>query len=159
MLNKQSLLLASLALVLSPAVSRAVPLASTQTVQLQPPSNVQFKLPNKVRVRPTIIGKVSKSPSISCNEIVINATLHSPGGFPVGGATASLTPTGNNGCSYEITVPPELLGKKVYLWGTFKNPSPLLSIQPVGWQSPISLPQQLGISQSYDFVAKETVIH
>ncbi len=36
---------------------------------------------------------------------------------------------------------------------------PLLSIQPVGWQSPIPLPQQLGISQSYDFVAKETVIH
>lgn len=145
------LLLACLAVALSPAVSRAVPLASTQIVQLQPPSNVQ--------VRPTIIGKVNKSPSISCNEIVINATLHPPGGFPVGGATATLSPAGNTGCSYKIAVPPELLGKKVYLWGTFKSPSPLLSIQPVGWQSPISLPQQLGISQSYDFVAKETVIH
>lgn len=145
------LLLACLAVALSPAVSRAVPLASTQTVQLQPPSNV--------RVRPTIIGKINKSPSISCNEIVINATLHPPGGFPVGGATATLSPAGSEGCSYKIIVPPELLGKKVHLWGTFKSPSPLLSIQPVGWQSPISLPQQLGISQSYDFVAKETVIH
>lgn len=151
MLNQKGLLLACLAVALSPAVSRAVPLASTQTVQLQTPS--------EVRVRPTIIGKINKSPSISCNEIVINATLHPPGGFPVGGATATLSPAGSNGCSYKITVPPELLGKKVHLWGTFKNPSPLLSIQPVGWQSPISLPQQLGISQSYDFVAKETVIH
>ncbi|WP_460194990.1 hypothetical protein [Thermosynechococcus sp. FA-CM-4201] len=151
MLYQKGLLLACLAVALSPAVSRAVPLASTQTVQLQPPSNVQ--------VRPTIIGKINKSPSISCNEIVINATLHPPGGFPVGGATATLSPAGSNGCTYKITVPPELLGKKVHLWGTFKSPSPLLSIQPVGWQSPISLPQQLGISQSYDFVAKETVIH
>ncbi|MDR5639572.1 MULTISPECIES: hypothetical protein [unclassified Thermosynechococcus] len=151
MLNQKGLLLACLAVALSPAVSRAVPLAATQTVQLQPPSNV--------RVRPTIIGKINKSPSISCNEIVINATLHPPGGFPVGGATATLSPAGSHGCSYKITVPPELLGKKVHLWGTFKSPSPLLSIQPVGWQSPISLPQQLGISQSYDFVAKDTVIH
>lgn len=76
MLNQKGLLLACLAVALSPAVSRAVPLAATQTVQLQPPSNV--------RVRPTIIGKINKSPSISCNEIVINATLHPPGGFPVG---------------------------------------------------------------------------
>ncbi|MFN4195283.1 MAG: hypothetical protein ACK4HM_05600 [Thermosynechococcus sp.] len=151
MLNQKGLLLTCLAIALSPAVSHAVPLASTRTVQLQPPSNVQ--------VRPTIIGKINKSPSISCNEIVINATLHPPGGFPVGGATATLSPAGSNGCSYKITVPPELLGKKVHLWGTFKSPSPLLSIQPVGWQSPISLPQQLGVSQSYDFVAKETVIH
>lgn len=159
MLNQKGLLLACLAVTLSPAVSHAVPLASTRTVQLQPSSNVELKIPSNVRVRPTIIGKINKSPSISCNEIVINATLHPPGGFPVGGATATLSPAGSNGCSYKITVPPELLGKKVHLWGTFKSPSPLLSIQPVGWQSPISLPQQLGISQSYDFVAKETVIH
>lgn len=64
----------------------------------------------------------------------------------MGGAAAPLSSAGNNGCNYKITVPPELLGKKVYLWGTFKTPSPLLSIQPVGWQSPILLPQQLGIS-------------
>ncbi|WP_299044365.1 hypothetical protein [uncultured Thermosynechococcus sp.] len=151
MLNQKGLLLACLAVALSPTVGRAVPVASTPIGQLQSPSNV--------RVRPTIIGKVNKSPSISCDEIVINATLHPPGGFPMGGATATLSSAGNKGCSYKITVPPELLGKKVYLWGTFKNPSPLLSIQSVGWQSPISLPQQLGISQSYDFVAKETVIH
>ncbi|AHB89550.1 hypothetical protein NK55_11565 [Thermosynechococcus sp. NK55a] len=160
MLNQKGLLLACLAVALSPAVSRAVPLASTQTLQSQRPSNnVEFKIPSNLQVRPTIIGKVTKSHSISCNEIVINATLHPPGSFPVGGATATLSPTGSNSCSYKITVPPELLGKKVHLWGTFKVPSSLLSIEPVGWQSPISVPQQLGISQSYDFVAKETLIH
>ncbi len=82
MLNQKGLLLTCLAVALSPAVSRAVPVDSTQISQLRPPSNL--------RVQPTIIGKVNKSPSISCSEIVINATLHPPGGFPMGGAAATL---------------------------------------------------------------------
>lgn len=155
--NTQRLLLACCAVALSPTVSRAVPLSpalpptTAQTVQLQ--------VPNEVQIRPTLVGKISKPASIRCDEIAINVSLSPPGGFPTGGATATVSPAGSQGCTYQITVPANLLGKKVYLWGTFKKPSPLLSIQPVGWQSPISLPPQLGISPSYDFLAKETVIH
>ncbi|WP_448533880.1 hypothetical protein [Parathermosynechococcus lividus] len=90
---------------------------------------------------------------------MVQITVSPPGGFPQGGSNAVLSNATHTSCTYKVQVPQELLGKKVYLWGNLKNPSPLVTVKPVGWNNPLPIPQELGIVQGFNFVVKETVIH
>lgn len=160
MLKKSSLLLASLATVLTPTLGSATPVPNT----IPPTSSAistmaEFKVPNHIRVNPTIMGKIDKPASIACKDLMVAITKHAPGAFPEAGAAAVISTAGKTRCTYKVQVPQSLLGQKVYLWGDLKNPSPLVSVNPVGWNNPFLLPQQLGIVQNYNFVVKEIVIH
>jgi|GEM_PF-4762303 len=156
MLKKGSLLLACLATVAVPTFSQAAPYPTTIT---SPPPAINLQVPNNVRVNPTIMGKIDKPPSVTCDQLRVALTLHQPYGFPEGGSEAVLSNATPTSCTYKVQIPPTLLGKKVYLWGDLKNPSPLVTVKPVGWTGPLFLPSQVGILQNYNFVVKETIIH
>ncbi|XFA73393.1 hypothetical protein RYO59_001637 [Thermosynechococcaceae cyanobacterium Okahandja] len=156
MLKKGSLLLACLATVAVPTFSQAAPYPTTIT---SPPPATNLQVPNNVRVNPTIMGKIEKPPSVTCDQLIVRITEYAPSNFPQGGGTAVLTNATRTSCTYKIQVPQAFLGKKVYLWGNLKNPSPLVTVNPVGWNNPLPLPPELGVVENFNFVVKETVIH
>jgi hypothetical protein len=160
MFKNTSLLLACLATVVVPTLSKAVPAPSTIAPTGSTPA--QFNVPNNIQVNPTIMGKIDKPPSVSCNDLTVGMTKypHTPGDFPQQQAsTAVLSNATRTSCTYKIQVPKGFLGENVYLWGNLKNPSPLVTVQPVGWNNPLPIPQELGVVQGFNFVVKETVIH
>ncbi len=147
--NKNSLLLACLATLVVPTISSAVP---------APPPSAQMNIPNNIRVNPTIMGKISKPASVGCNQLIVRLTEYPPMNFPQAAGIAQISNGNASSCTYKLQVPQEFLGKKVHLWGNLKNPSPLVTVQPVGWNNPLPLPPQLGVVENFNFVVKETVI-